>query len=220
MTSSVASGRLGASWGWQRRSSTSVTARCGRTRPCPPPCSTCRCSPSRPVTPRPFWPSGHCCGTSLGCCRRGRTSRERWGAPVLPSSDLSELQPYGLSLETSTPLWYYVLKEAEVMEDGLQLGPVGGTLVGEVLIGLLELDPDSCLSQPEWRPTLPQRHRHRHRAFHDGRRPRLRRRGSGHAGRVVRGRAWQPTRRGALNRRGASPCGRGGRGRPTRRSGS
>ena len=34
---------------------------------------------------------------------------------------------------TSTPLWYYVLKEAELVEDGLRLGPVGGRIVAEVL---------------------------------------------------------------------------------------
>lgn len=87
----------------------------------------------------------------------GQDIARAMGAPVLPAADLSELQPYGLRFESSTPLWYYILKEAEVMEDGLQLGPVGGTIVGEVLIGLIELDPDSVLNQPGWRPTLPQR---------------------------------------------------------------
>jgi hypothetical protein len=54
------------------------------------------------------------------------------------------------------PLWYYVLKEAEVVADGLQLGPVGGRIVAEVFIGLLESDPGSYLaSRSRWRPTLP-----------------------------------------------------------------
>ena len=39
---------------------------------------------------------------------------------------------------------------------GLLLGPVGGRLVAEVFIGLLQLDPDSYLSvQPNWVPTVP-----------------------------------------------------------------
>ena len=38
------------------------------------------------------------------------------------------------------------------------LGPVGGRIVGEVFIGLLELDQDSYLNaRRRWRPTLPQR---------------------------------------------------------------
>jgi hypothetical protein len=40
--------------------------------------------------------------------------------------------------------------------DGLHLGPVGGRIVAEVLIGLLQTDPASYLAaQPRWRPTLP-----------------------------------------------------------------
>ena len=58
-------------------------------------------------------------------------------------------------MDESTPLWYYVLKEAEVMEDGLRLGPVGARIVGEVFIGLLLADRSSYLSSlPRWRPTL------------------------------------------------------------------
>ncbi|MBA3333313.1 MAG: hypothetical protein H0U30_04915 [Actinobacteria bacterium] len=32
---------------------------------------------------------------------------------------------------------------------------MGGRIVAEVLIGLLELDPSGFLSEPGWRPTLP-----------------------------------------------------------------
>jgi Animal haem peroxidase len=80
------------------------------------------------------------------------------GVERLQRSDLQELEPFGLDLDRNTPLWFYVLKEAELMEDGLHLGPVGGTIVGEVIIGLLQLDPASFLSvQPDWQPTLPNR---------------------------------------------------------------
>jgi hypothetical protein len=38
----------------------------------------------------------------------------------------------------------------------LHLGPVGGRIVAEVLIGLLQTDPGSYLAtRPRWRPTLP-----------------------------------------------------------------
>ena len=66
------------------------------------------------------------------------------------------MRPYGLGLEASTPLWYYTLKEAEVLAQGLTLGPVGGRIVAEVIIGLLQLDRDSYIQTTDWRPTLPQ----------------------------------------------------------------
>jgi hypothetical protein len=76
--------------------------------------------------------------------------------PVL-SSDDEVLRQYRLNLEDSTPLWLYVLREAAVLAGGQTLGPVGGRIVGEVFIGLLELDRDSYLWQRGWRPSLPTR---------------------------------------------------------------
>lgn len=52
-------------------------------------------------------------------------------------------------------LWYYILKEAEVLAGGQRLGPVGARLVGEVLLGILKADPMSyCTAYPAWQPTL------------------------------------------------------------------
>lgn len=76
------------------------------------------------------------------------------GSPVLGSSNFPELRTYGLGLESSTPLWYYVLKEAAVLQDGLRLGPVGGRIVAETLIGLLQTDEFSYLNNG-FRPSLP-----------------------------------------------------------------
>jgi hypothetical protein len=77
---------------------------------------------------------------------------------VLSSKDLAELKDFGHNLDVSTPLWYYVLKEGNVVEDGLHLGPVGGRIVGEVIMGLLQLDQHSYLAvDPRWQPTLPTR---------------------------------------------------------------
>lgn len=57
-----------------------------------------------------------------------------------------------------TPLWYYVVKEAEVCEDGERLGAVGSLIVGEVLLGIVDGDPESFRSvDPSWQPTLPSR---------------------------------------------------------------
>ncbi|MGZ8456977.1 MAG: peroxidase family protein [Gemmatirosa sp.] len=86
----------------------------------------------------------------------GQRVARRMQLPALAPGDLDDLQPYGL--HTSTPLWFYVLREAEVMERGLRLGPVGARIVAEVLIGLLEGDRESYLAQdPDWRPSLPTR---------------------------------------------------------------
>jgi hypothetical protein len=53
------------------------------------------------------------------------------------------------------PLWYYVLQEAAVRAGGRHLGPVGGRIVAEVFLGLLQEDPSSYLrNEPGWRPFL------------------------------------------------------------------
>jgi hypothetical protein len=73
---------------------------------------------------------------------------------ALTPEQLSELAQFGM--DKSTPLWYYILKEAEVLEDGLRMGPVGSRIVGEVFIGLLKADKDSYLNvKRNWKPTLP-----------------------------------------------------------------
>lgn len=92
----------------------------------------------------------------------GQAIATRMRMPVLAPSQLSELAPYALDSRTtladSTPLFFYVLKEAEVMEHGLRLGPVGSRIVGEVFVGLLKEDARSYLrAAPNWRPTLPAR---------------------------------------------------------------
>ncbi|MCA1562805.1 MAG: hypothetical protein LC753_05335 [Acidobacteria bacterium] len=48
-----------------------------------------------------------------------------------------------------------MLKEAEVFEGGIHLGPVGGRIVAEVFIGLLQADPQSYVTrQPDFTPSL------------------------------------------------------------------
>lgn len=76
----------------------------------------------------------------------------------LTDEDLSDINDVVPRLTGSTPLWVYILREAQLVEDGLRLGPVGGRIVGEVFIGLLEMDPTSILNTGAgWRPTLPSR---------------------------------------------------------------
>jgi len=76
------------------------------------------------------------------------------GSPVLGSNHFPELRQFGIGLEASTPLWYYVLREASVFNAGVRLGPVGGRIIAETIIGLLKKDPDSYLNRG-FVPALP-----------------------------------------------------------------
>jgi Animal haem peroxidase len=54
------------------------------------------------------------------------------------------------------PLWFYVLKEAELEHQGKRLGPVGGRIVAEVLLGLLKHDATSFANaERPWKPVTP-----------------------------------------------------------------
>jgi hypothetical protein len=84
----------------------------------------------------------------------GQAVARRMGIPALAPTQLDMLKPF--EMERSTPLWLYILKEAELMENGLRLGPMGSRIVGEVFIGLLKADESSYLAaQPRWTPVLP-----------------------------------------------------------------
>jgi hypothetical protein len=64
------------------------------------------------------------------------------------------LHSYGF--DQDTPLWYYILREAELRGKGMRLGPVGSRIVADVISGALYADPDSYLSlDPTWTPKLP-----------------------------------------------------------------
>jgi hypothetical protein len=84
----------------------------------------------------------------------GQSIARAMGIRPLDSEQLKELAPFGVGLERSTPLWYYVLKEAE-LAGGQRLAGVGARIVGEVFIGLLAADSRSYFHQSRWRPTLP-----------------------------------------------------------------
>ena len=55
-------------------------------------------------------------------------------------------------LGENSPLFYYLLKEAELKAEGLFLGPVGSHIVSETIQGAIEADLDSYLSVlgPKW----------------------------------------------------------------------
>jgi hypothetical protein len=73
----------------------------------------------------------------------------------VPRSELSDIGAVFAPFARSTPLWYYILAEAKALASGLHLGPVGGRIVAETLIGLLRADPTSYLSvYPRFEPFL------------------------------------------------------------------
>jgi heme peroxidase len=86
----------------------------------------------------------------------GQAIARSMGVPVLSAGDFSDAAQIHSSFATSTPLFFYILREAELTQDGLRLGAVGGRIVGEVFIGLLQADPKAFLNaQPDFKPTLP-----------------------------------------------------------------
>ena len=84
------------------------------------------------------------------------------GAPVLQNVAPEDKPNVKKVLEDSgldkrTPLWYYILREAELGKDkdgntGNQLGEAGSRLVAGTIISMLKADPDSYLSKG-WSPT-------------------------------------------------------------------
>ena len=52
-----------------------------------------------------------------------------------------------------TPLWFYVLREAERNAQGNTLGEVGSQIVAETIIGHIRHDPTSYLNQSSWSPS-------------------------------------------------------------------
>jgi hypothetical protein len=81
----------------------------------------------------------------------GEAVARRMGEPPLTAVEVGTSRA-GWSGET--PLWYYVLREADVHHAGDRLGPVGSRIVGEVLVGLLDLDPSSVRHAPaSWTPS-------------------------------------------------------------------
>lgn len=98
-------------------------------------------------------------GRSLGLPSGQNVARRMRIEPLSPKDiakgpDGAVAEKHGLHLET--PLWFYILKEAEQCGNSKRLGPVGSRILSEVFVGLLELDAGSFLSSnPSWKPTLP-----------------------------------------------------------------
>ena len=93
-------------------------------------------------------PTGQAVAAELGVVPLSEAELQQGNAPAV-----NEALALGGFLE-HTPLWYYVLKEAEVRANGNTLGEVGSRIVCETIIGVLRNDPDSYLNDPTgWDPS-------------------------------------------------------------------
>ncbi|HET9905609.1 MAG TPA: heme peroxidase family protein [Anaerolineales bacterium] len=74
----------------------------------------------------------------------------------LPKDEVALLKSNGGLLLSRTPLWYYILREAAVLNGGDRLGPVGARIVAETFVTMLKRDTSSYLNVPGgFRPILP-----------------------------------------------------------------
>ena len=93
-------------------------------------------------------------GLALGL-PSGQATAAHFGLPVLtsaqltsglPANEVALLNANGSLLLKKTPLWYYVLREAAVLNGGNQLGPVGAKIVADTFVHMLKRDAGSYLN--------------------------------------------------------------------------
>lgn len=73
----------------------------------------------------------------------------------LPAAEIQILNKNRKLLLRKTPLWYYVLREAAVLKNGDQLGPVGAKIVADTFVRMLKRDGQSFINAPGFIPFLP-----------------------------------------------------------------
>lgn len=92
-------------------------------------------------------PSGQDVARAMGVAPMSKADLEK-------GEDGAALKQAGLG--ATTPLWYYILKEAAELGKGERLGPVGSTIIAETFLGLVHGDQNSFLWQRQnWKPELP-----------------------------------------------------------------
>jgi len=84
----------------------------------------------------------------------GQDVAKKLGFKPLTNAQLGLPRKFG----KEAPLWYYILKEAEIEGKGLRLGSVGSCIVADVFAGLVCADPLSYVNrQPDWKPVFPKK---------------------------------------------------------------
>jgi len=91
----------------------------------------------------------------------GQRAAEAFGEHELWPGSQAWANLVDCGLRDSTPLWYYILLEAEIKAGGARLGPLGSRIIAEVIEGALWANPRSFLRQygrywkpPPWRTPL------------------------------------------------------------------
>lgn len=89
-------------------------------------------------------------GWRLGLPSGQAVARAMGAARVYSNDDLGlDIGRFGYE----APLWFYILMEAEIEQQGRRMGPVGGRIVAEVFLGLAKHDPNSFFNvDPHWTP--------------------------------------------------------------------
>jgi hypothetical protein len=76
----------------------------------------------------------------------GQDVARAMGLPVLSNKQLGLSQTAYPEFKGEAPLWYYMLAESELKENGAQLGDLGGRVIAEVFLTQMAIDPNSYLN--------------------------------------------------------------------------
>jgi hypothetical protein len=79
----------------------------------------------------------------------GQDVARAMGIPVLSNQQLGLNAKKFPDFNGEAPLWFYMLAESKIKENGARLGPVAGRVIAEVFLTQIAIDPDSYLNAPE-----------------------------------------------------------------------
>jgi hypothetical protein len=103
-------------------------------------------------------------GFSLGLPTGEEVARRLGETPLTPDQIASAQYqaPLATALKGKTPLWFYILREAELEAESKgvnHLGSVGSRIVAETLVGLIKNSSCSIFDVPGWTPNPSYSHR-------------------------------------------------------------
>jgi hypothetical protein len=76
----------------------------------------------------------------------GQDVARAMGIPVLTNKQLGLDAKAFPDFNGEAPLWFYMLAESKIRENGARLGPVAGRVIAEVFLTQIAIDPDSYLN--------------------------------------------------------------------------
>lgn len=74
---------------------------------------------------------------------------------LFPPGEMADLGGHLQTLKQRTPLWYYILREAELLGGGNHLGPLGSRVLVETMHAAIEASEVSILRIENWQADLP-----------------------------------------------------------------